>query len=61
MKMIFSPDEKMLGILLFNQYIYVFNVYTQQLLLNIKPNGFQKYTTISFLDKKNEYFLAAGA
>ena len=61
MKMILSPDEKLLAILLFNQVIQVFNVYTQDLFMTVKPTAFQKYTTITFLDRKNEYILAAGS
>jgi hypothetical protein len=60
MKMMISPDEKLLGILLFNQNIHVFNVFTQEELMFIKSGGERKYTTLAFLDKRNEYFMAAG-
>lgn len=60
MKMALSPNEKLLAVLLFNQQIIIFNVHTQDLYQSIKPSPFLKYTTLTFLDLKNEYLLANG-
>lgn len=60
MRMSLSPNEKLLAILLFSQHIYVFNIYTQELIVDLTPADRQKYTTIIFMDSKNEYMLAAG-
>ena len=53
-------DGKLQAILLFSQHIYVFNIYTQELIVDLTPADRQKYTTIIFMDSKNEYMLAAG-
>lgn len=53
MKMSFSMNEKLLALLLFNQNVYIFNIYTQDLYQHLKPSPFLKYTTICFLDNKN--------
>lgn len=55
-----SVNSKLLAILLYNQHIYVFNIYTQELLMDLAPTPSQKYTSIAFLDSKNEYMMAAG-
>jgi hypothetical protein len=47
-------------LLLFNQSIYIFNIHTQDQYQLIKPTPYHKYTTIAFLDLKNEYLLANG-
>jgi hypothetical protein len=60
MKMAISMNEKLLSLLLFNQNIYIFNIHTQDLYQYIKPSPFLKYTTLCFLDAKNEYLLASG-
>lgn len=53
MKISVSKDEKLLGILLFTQTIYVYNVFTQELVMHLKSTPYKKFTSISFLDKKN--------
>ena len=53
MKMAISMNEKLLALLLFNQNIYIFNIFTQDQYQCIKPSPFIKYTTLCFLDTKN--------
>jgi hypothetical protein len=53
MRITISPDEKLLALVLFTQAIYVFNVFTQELVMFLKSSPYKKYTSISFLDKKN--------
>ena len=60
MRITVSPDEKLLALVLFTQAIYVFNIFTQELVMFLKSFPFKKYTSISFLDKKNQYLLACG-
>ena len=60
MKMALSPDEKLLAILLYNQQIFIFNIYTQELLMEFASTAALKYTCLQFLDQKNEYMLATG-
>lgn len=60
MRITISPDEKLLAVVLFSQAIYVFNIYTQELVLYLKSSPLKKYTSISFLDRKNEFLLACG-
>jgi hypothetical protein len=62
MKIALSPNQKLIAVLLFNQSIYIYNIYTQDLYTYIKPStsAKQKFISIAFLDPKNEYLLAAG-
>jgi|JI8StandDraft_1071087.scaffolds.fasta_scaffold368464_1 hypothetical protein len=53
MRITVSPDEKLLALVLFTQAIYVFNIFTQELVMFLKSFPYKKYTSISFLDKKN--------
>ncbi len=60
MKIAISSTQKLIGVLLFNQSIYVYNIYTQELCHYLKPTSTEKFVSITFLDPKNEYMLAAG-
>ena len=53
LKMALSHDEKLLALLLFNQDIYVFNLFTQSLFLKIEANKKYPFSTLTFLDPKN--------
>jgi len=53
MKMTLSPNEKLIAILLLNQNIYIFNIYTQDQYAHIKPSNSHKFVTLAFLDEKN--------
>ena len=53
MKMVLCPKEKLLGLLLFDQNIYIFNIHTQDQYQLIRPSPYFKYTTLCFLDLKN--------
>lgn len=50
MKIALSSTEKLIGVLLFNQSIYVYNIYTQELCLYLKPTQTEKFVSITFLD-----------
>lgn len=60
MKMTLSPNQKLIAILLLNQHVHIFNIHTQEQYQHIKPEPYLKYTSLVFLDKKNEYMLANG-
>ena len=60
MKMTLCPKEKLLGLLLFDQSIFIFNIHTQDQYQIIKPTPYFKYTSFCFLDLKNEYLIANG-
>lgn len=60
MKMSISSNQKLLALLLFNHNICIFNIHTQDLYQTIKPSPYLKFTTLCFLDPKNEFLLAAG-
>jgi hypothetical protein len=60
MKIAISQTEKLLAVLLFNQTIFIYNIYTQELCLQLRPPNSEKFVSITFLDPKNEYMLASG-
>ena len=60
MRMAISMNEKLLALLLFNQNIYLFNIHTHDLYQTLRPAPFLKYTSLAFLDNKNEFLLASG-